>query len=240
MPRLLIINPNTGTATTQRLHDAAVAALGAQTEVFSVTARFGAPYIACEASYAIAGHATLDAWLHWRAQAPGSEDAVLIGCFGDPGLMALREISDARVTGLADAAFAEAAALGPFAVVTGGQRWQPMLQRLAHALGHAQALQEIVTVEATGAQLAANPDWAAQVIAQACRDVLKRQRVASIIIGGAGLLGLAARIQDEVPVPLIDSVLAGVRQASVAPTGQGEANDAEKRAWLWPAAGLRS
>ena len=235
MSRLLIINPNTGTATTERLHAAAVAALGAQTDVVSVTARFGAPYIACETSYAIAGHATLDAWLNWRAQAKSPEDAVLIGCFGDPGLMALREISDSRVTGLADAAFAEAAALGPFAVVTGGQRWQPMLQRLAHALGYAEALREIVTVEATGAQLAANPDWAVQVLLQACRDVLQRQRVNSIIIGGAGLLGLAARIQADLSVPLIDSVLAGVRQAALAPVGQGEANDAEKRAWLLPA-----
>ena len=74
------------------------------------------------------------------------------------------------------------------------------------------------------------------MLLQACRDVLQRQRVNSIIIGGAGLLGLAARIQADLSVPLIDSVLAGVRQAALAPVGQGEANDAEKRAWLLPAA----
>ena len=37
-------------------------AAGGALEVHAVTARFGAPYIACEASYAVAQHAALDAW----------------------------------------------------------------------------------------------------------------------------------------------------------------------------------
>jgi allantoin racemase len=34
-----------------------------------------------------------------------------------------------------------------------------------------------------------------------------------VILGGAGLAGMAAHIQHAVPVPVIDSVLAGARQA---------------------------
>jgi Asp/Glu/hydantoin racemase len=58
------------------------AAAGGHVRVRAVSARFGAPYIADEASYAIAGHATLDAWA--AALAHGQPDSVLIGCFGDP------------------------------------------------------------------------------------------------------------------------------------------------------------
>ena len=41
-------------------------------KVHTVTARFGAPYIASEASYAVAQHAVLDAWAAARgARASG-------------------------------------------------------------------------------------------------------------------------------------------------------------------------
>lgn len=71
---------------------------------------------------------------------------MLIGCFGDPGLLALRESSPVPVTGLAEAAFIEASRHGRFAIVTGGARWGPMLQRLAQALGQAAALAEMATL----------------------------------------------------------------------------------------------
>jgi Asp/Glu/hydantoin racemase len=35
--------------------------------------------------------------------------------------------------------------------------------------------------------------------------------VRSVILGGAGLAGMAARLQGELPLPLIDSVVAGTQ-----------------------------
>lgn len=211
--RLLIINPNTTASMTALLESHARAMAGPGTEIRAVTARFGAPYIACEASYAVAGHAALDAWA--AALSPGQPvvDTVLIGCFGDPGLLALREASRVPVTGLAEASFIEASALGRFAIVTGGQRWRPMLERLAHALGHAQSLAGVRTVAPTGAQLAEDPAAARALLAGACREAARDFNVQSVIVGGAGLAGMAADIQADVGVPLIDSVLAGTRQA---------------------------
>ena len=150
------------------------AAAGLRVRVHTVTARFGAPYIADEASYAVAGHATLDAWAAAIAPPQPAPDAVLIGCFGDPGLLALRESSPVPVTGLAEAAFIEAARHGRFAIVTGGERWGPMLQRLAQALGHGAALAGIHTVAPTGAELAADPRRPRALLAQACRDAVRR------------------------------------------------------------------
>lgn len=215
--QLLVINPNTSEHVSALLRRHVQAAVGEQVEVHAATARFGAPYIACEASYAVAAHATLDAWAHALQPRAGAPDAVLIGCFGDPGLLALRESSPVPVTGLAEASFIAAARHGRFAIVTGGIRWAPMLQRLAHALGHAPALAGIHTVAPTGAQLSADPDAACAVLADACRAAVHKWNVQSVILGGAGLAGLAARIQPLVPVPVIDSVVAGARWALQAP-----------------------
>ena len=214
MRHLLVINPNTSASVSALLQHHAQAAAGGEVRVTTRTARFGAPYISCEASYTVAGHATLDTWAAALAEdglAP--PDAVLIGCFGDPGLLALRESSPVPVTGLAEAAFIAAAAHGRFAIVTGGERWGPMLQRLALVLGQGPMLAGIHTVQPTGAQLAADPVAARTLLAQACRDAARAFDVQAVILGGAGLAGMAAAIQHEVVVPVIDSVVAGTHWA---------------------------
>jgi allantoin racemase len=216
MRHLLVINPNTSPSVTSLLRTHAQAAAGPDVQVHAVTARFGAPYIACEASYAVASHAALDAWAAALASALPAPDAVLIGCFGDPGLWALRDSSPAPVTGLAEAAFIEAARHGRFAIVTGGARWAPMLQRLAQALGHASALAGIHTVQPTGAELAADRAGARTLLARACREAARLLNAQAVILGGAGLAGLGPAIQQEVEVPVIDSVQAGTRQALLA------------------------
>ena len=213
MRQLLVINPNTSETVSRLLQTHVQAAAGSHVQVRTVTARFGAPYIADEASYAVAGHAALDAWAAALASDEPPPDAVLIGCFGDPGLMALRESSPAPVTGLAEAAFIEAARHGRYAIVTGGERWGPMLQRLAQALGQSQQLAGIHTVVPTGAQLAADPIAAQRLLAQACRDAAHQMGVQAVILGGAGLAGMAAKVQAQVPVPVIDSVIAGAHWA---------------------------
>ncbi len=217
MPRLLVINPNTTASVSALLQRHVQAVVGDAVSVRTLTARFGAPYIACEASYAVANHAVLDAWA--VACTPPSRgeletpDAALIGCFGDPGLFAMKDGAGVPVSGLAEAAFSAAAWHGRFAIVTGGERWRPILSRLAHSLGHGHTLAGIHTVAPNGAQLAADPAGARVLLAEACREAAERFGAQAVILGGAGLAGMAADIAAEVPVPLIDSVQAGAEWA---------------------------
>src|SRR6218665_2019787 len=219
MRQLLVINPNTSAHVSALLQQHVQAAAGLHVAVRTVTARVGAPYIAWEASYGVAAHAALDAWAHDLAQSRPRPDAVLIGCFGDPGLMALRASSPVPVTGLAEASFVEAARHGRYAIVTGGQRWGPMLQPLARALAQTAALAGIHPVAAPGAQLAADPVAAHALLAPACRDAVRQWGVQAVILGGAGMAGMAAAVQSQLAmlgvscVPVIDSVLAGAHWA---------------------------
>lgn len=214
MPRrLLLVNPNTSAPVTARLAQHVQAALRDEdVTVQACTARFGAEYISSEASYAVAAHATLDAYAA-AVGIDGRPDAVLVGCFGDPGVFALRELCPHPVTGLAEAAMREAAALGRFAIVTGGAAWAPMLRRLAYGLGLHEALAGVHTVAASGLQLSSDLDAARAALRPACLAAAQGEGVRSVIVGGAGLAGLAARLAGDVPVPLIDSVEAGARQA---------------------------
>ena len=55
MRRVLLINPNTSASISALLQSHAQTAAGPQAQVLTRTARFGAPYISCEASYAVIG-----------------------------------------------------------------------------------------------------------------------------------------------------------------------------------------
>ena len=211
MPRILVINPNTSQSVTERVL-AACRQAQPEPQWQGVTARFGAPYIASEATYAVAAHAVLDSFDHAVAQ-HGAFDAVLIACFGDPGLLALREVAGVPVVGLAQASFEEAGRRGPFAVVTGGRAWEPMLRRFARMHQLDAQLRGIFTIALTGAQIAEEPDRAQQDLLAACRagvDV----GATTLVLGGAGLVGMAAGLQPPLGVPVLDNVLLGAHAVS--------------------------
>jgi allantoin racemase len=211
--KLLVINPNTGQATTDRLQTVISQQLPPHVRLTCVTAKFGFPYIASEESYAVAAHAVLETWKDINDRGPREElpDRILLGCYGDPGLYALREICSQPVRALAEASFEEAAALGRFGIVTGGERWKPMLRRLANGLDYGDQLTHIEAVTQTGAQMLADPQMAIEVLSSACQK-LTHSGISTIILGGAGLAGYAKLIQPYVDLLVIDSVEAGVRR----------------------------
>lgn len=214
MPRVLVLNANTTTPIT----DAVVRALSAQHPDIDwrpSTARFGVAYVASEAAYATAQHAALDAF----ARDGESCDAVLIACFGDPALFALRELARVPVVGLADASLAEAAGYGRYSIVTGGTVWKQMLERFARSVGRADELASVRTVAPTGAEIAADPHRAMSLLAEACNACVREDGAQAVILGGAGLVGLAERLESDVSVPVIDSVHAGRRAVRAALDG---------------------
>jgi allantoin racemase len=207
MPRILVLNANTTAAVTDLVAAQARAVLGPAYDCIPATARFGARYISCEAAYAIAGHSALDA----LAEAGPGYDAVMLACFGDPGIFALKEVSAVPVVGLAEASMVEASVHGRYAIVTGGVLWKTMLTRLASALGTLDQIASIRPITLTGDQIAAAPDAAMHFLAEEVRSAVERDGARAVILGGAALAGLAARIAPQVSVPVIDSVHAGAR-----------------------------
>lgn len=219
--RFLLINPNTTAAMTDKVLEVARSVASPGTELVGVTGRFGAAYVATRSSYAIAAHAALDAW---AAADDGKFDAVVLACFGDPGLDGLRELCPLPVVGMADASIQLAASLGKrFGIVTGGDRWGPMLKEFVASRGMTEKLASVQTVAPTGGDIARDPEAAMALLAEACIAAAK-DGADHVILGGAGLAGLVPRIQSRVPVPVIDSTIAVVRMAeAVAASGFSKA-----------------
>jgi allantoin racemase len=221
-PTLLILNPNTSASVTQLLEAAALraaAALPQPVAVRAVTAAFGPRYITGEVGAAVAAHAALEACADDMAR-HGPPGAVLLGCFGDPGLFALRALCPAPVLGLAEASMRAAAAHGPFVVMTGGAAWVPMLHRLAQALPLPAPLLGVHALPRSGGEMAAQPEAAVQWLAEAGEQALQRwPQARALLLGGAGLAGLAAPLAGRLPVPVLDNVELALQQALQAALG---------------------
>lgn len=204
--RILLINPNTTDSVTALVAQHVTSIAGDTTTFIPVTGRFGARYISTRASAAIAGHAALDAYAMHGAGC----DAVYLACFGDPGLLALREVANIPVVGMAEASCLEAAQRGRFAIVTGGALWGPMLTEFVASMGLADKLTGVRTIAPTGGEIATNPEAALASLAKACTACAREGGAEVVVLGGAALAGLAERIQPDVPVPVLCSVATGM------------------------------
>lgn len=210
MTNILLINPNTTASITDLVLRTARGFARPETKLRALTGTFGPRYVASRAGYAIAGHAALDAFANDR----GPKDAVVLACFGDPGLAALKEVSPVPVVGMADASILQACALGArFSIVTGGERWKSMLEEFVASHGLSARLASVRTVAPTGADIARNPKAALAVLAKGCTACVREDGADVVILGGAGLAGLAAKLAAKVEVPLLDGVACAISMA---------------------------
>jgi len=129
----------------------------------------------------------------------------------------LKEIADVPVFGLAEAACRAAARNEkPFSIVTGGALWAEMLTEYLLPLGLTSHLASIRTVDVTGSQILADPDSSISKLADACNAAAKDDGAATVILGGAGLVGLAPRVQPNVSVPVLDCLIPAIDAARAA------------------------
>ena len=214
--RVLLINPNTSRDITEKVASFARGLAGPGDEIVPATGRFGGQYISTRATAAIAAHAALDA----LAEHGHGCDGVFLACFGDPGLAALRELSPVPVVGMAEASCHLACTLGQrFSIVTGGPLWKPMLEEFVTLLGLAERLASIRCLAETGGDISRDPQGSIEPLTAECRAAVAADGADVIILGGAGLTGLAPRLADKAPAPVVCSVEAGTRAVFAAASG---------------------
>ncbi|MBW6400572.1 aspartate/glutamate racemase family protein [Roseomonas sp. HJA6] len=209
--RLLLLNGNTDPAITALIATRAAEALPRlglpPAELVPVTAPFGARYISTRAAVAIAGHAVLAALAdHIGRDNPAGCDAAIIACFGEPGIEAARELLPIPVVGMAEASIAAALAIAPrVALLTGGALWVPMLEEFVLIRGFGPDQVMVRGIAPTGDMIARDPDGAAALLAEAAQAAAA-EGAGAVVLGGAGLAGIAPRVAPLVSVPVLDSL----------------------------------
>ena len=210
--RILVLNSNTSDVVTGKVAAAARAAASPGTEIVAVTGTFGGRVIGTRAEHALGEHSTIALVAR---HAPGC-DAVVIGVSYDTGLRGARELLDVPVVGMTEAGLLTACMLGGrIGLVTFGRRVLPLYQELVAGYGLADRIAGWRTLESTAAYRAgAHPELDREIVA-AANDLVERDFAEVVILTGAVMAGVPARLQHEVPVPMVDCVVCGVRQAEM-------------------------
>lgn len=208
--KILLINPNTTASMTAAIAGAARAVAAAGTEIVATQPTFGPVSIESHYDEAFAAAGVAEQVRLAGAQA----DAVVIACFGDPGLDAAREATAAPVLGIAEAAFHAASFLATrFSVVTTLTRTCGMAERLLQRYGLAAQCGGVHGTDIPVLALEDGGEALLRQIEDAARAALARDRSAAIVLGCAGMAPLCAQLSARLGVPVVDGVSAAVKFA---------------------------
>jgi Asp/Glu/hydantoin racemase len=214
--RLILVNSNTDAAITARLRDHANALWSGCVDITSVTPTFGSRYTSSRADAAVSAHAILAAISEAVAASPSPFDAVVIGCFGEPGLGAARESFAFPVVGAAEAGMLTASQVATrFILVSGSERWSAMLRELVRHYGLDHRCAGAFSL--SGRPLPTASDRLKDV-ADELSELVRTTAAEAVVLGGAALTGLATELRDRIAVPVIDSLSAAIGQALVLAT----------------------
>jgi allantoin racemase len=210
--RILVVNANTSQIVTDKVAIQARASASAGTEVVPVTGTFGARVIGSRAEHAIGEHSTVALVAQ---HAPGC-DAVLIAVSYDTGLRAARELLAVPVVGMTEAGLLTACMLGGrIGVVTFGRRVLPLYQELVAAYGLASRIAGWRVLESAAAFNRGGNDALDAELVTTALDLVERDQAEVVVLSGAVMAGVPARLQPQVPVPLVDCIACGIRQAEL-------------------------
>ncbi|MEP6655695.1 MAG: aspartate/glutamate racemase family protein [Betaproteobacteria bacterium] len=210
--RILVVNANTSNVVTEKVTAEAQAAAAPDTTIVAVTGTFGARVIGTRSEHAIAEHSTI-------ALVAGNSagcDAVVVAVSYDTGVRGARELLSIPVVGMTEAGLLTACMLGGrIGVVTFGRRVLPLYHELVASYGLAARIAGWRVLESTAAYgRGAHPGLDREIIA-AANDLVVHDFAETIVLTGAVMAGVPRRLQRDVPVPIIDCIGCGVRQAEL-------------------------
>ena len=143
-------------------------------------------------------------------------DAIIPGCFGDPGLDGIREIVSIPVVGPGQAGMTVAAMLGHrFSIVTVVENIIRPLENLALLHGYASKLASVRQIGIPVLELNNDPDYTYHRAIEVCRETIEKDR-ADVLVMGCGTLSFRSEeLAAELGVPVVNPLRAALRMAEL-------------------------
>lgn len=135
-------------------------------------------------------------------------DAAILGCYGDPGLDAIREVTQRMVVvGPGEAGIMAAAMCGyRFSIITVTNSIVNALYHLVDKAGVGKKLGSVRAIETPVLELAENREMTVQKMIEAGRKVIEEDRADTLVLGcmSMGFLNVAEEMSQALGVPVIN------------------------------------
>lgn len=134
-------------------------------------------------------------------------DGIMLGCYGDPGLDALREIINIPIAGAGEATSLMAASIAHrFSIITISDPSIVPLERLVRNAGVAEKLASVRAVNIPVLDLHKDRERAIEVTLEQGRKAIEQDRAEALIVGcmSMGFLEIPEACQAELGVPFLN------------------------------------
>ena len=142
-------------------------------------------------------------------------DATVIGCFYDVGLQAAREVAKRMaVVAPCEAAVHMAATLGhKFSIIVGRRKWIPEMMENTLRYGMKERLASFKAVDLGVLEFHQDEEETARRFIQVGREAIDRDGAEVLVLGCTATYGFYRVLQEELGVPVIDSMIAAFKTA---------------------------
>ena len=200
--KLLVINPNTTASMTRKIAIAAQAVAGPNTEIIATNSQDGPASIQGYFDGAIC----LPGLLAEAARYP-DVDAIVVACFDDTGVDALRCTTTAPVIGIGEAAYHAASMISArFSVITTLSRSIPVLEANLLRYGLDRCCARVRATDIPVLKLEQGDPDTIERIRTEIRQAIDDDGVEAIVLGCAGMTDLMQSLSDEFGLPVVDGV----------------------------------
>lgn len=207
--RIQVINPNTCLEMTQSIAESAIKVAADSTEIIAVSPSQGVASIEGHYDEAIASFHLLELVKQGQSQ---HVDGHIIACFGDPALDAARELTDAPVIGIAEAAFHMATLIATkFSIVTTLKRTKIIAEHLLHQYGYSHKCEKIHCIDLPVLDLEKNEKETYDKLLETCLRAKENDGVGAIVLGCGGMSKHVESISKQLNIPVINGVTAAVK-----------------------------
>jgi len=207
MPYALVINPNTSSVMTA--------------EIDATARRVFQGEWSCSVEHAPAGAESLESWYDYHLASvcvlplvlsnPKKSDGIVLACFGDPGLFALKEVAKVPVVGIAEASMSLALLLGgKFGILAGMRRAVELMDSMVRTYGLEARYAGCESLDMRVLSFETEQERTLEALT-AAGNKLRARGADVLLLGCAGLTPFVSRFQQRVQMPVIDPVEAGCR-----------------------------
>jgi allantoin racemase len=207
--KILVVNPNTTASMTRKIGIAARAVARPDTEIIATNSQNGP--------------ASIQGYLDVATCIPGllaevsrhpDVDAIVIACFDDTGLDAVRCLTDVPVIGTGEAAYHTASMISAkFSVITTLSRSVAGLEANLARYGLSARCAKVRATDIPVLKLEAGDVATTDEIRQEIRLAITEDKAEAIVLGCAGMADLMAQLTKEFGLPVVDGIACAVTLA---------------------------
>jgi len=204
--RILVINPNTTASMTDKIGETARRAAGNASEIIAVNPADGPASIEGYYDEALSLPGTISVVKDYP-----DVDGIVIACFDDTGLDAVRCMGTVPVLGIGEAAFHVASLLAnSFSVITTLSRSVPAIEHNLVRYGLATRCARVRSTEIPVLELEDDGPAVRQRISDEIARAIDEDRAEAVVLGCAGMTDLTESLTSKHGLPVLDGVACAV------------------------------